>query len=123
MNPYDKLVSTSRKVVLVSYALLLVMFTYVTVIAPPMERDPNYVTWMMHLLPLLIFLPGMLRGSHRTFIYLCFMLLIYFMLAVANAFLPEYGWYPWVEIVLTVVLFVSAMMHSRWLQGQNNYAG
>lgn len=120
MNPFDQLVSTSRKVVFASYILLLLMYTYVSIIVPPMERDANYVVWLMHLLPLIIFLPGMLRSSSRTYIYLCFMLLIYFMLSVANAFLPEYGWHPWVEILLLLILFISAMMHARWLQGQQN---
>lgn len=118
MNSQDKLVKLSRQLVFGSYALLLLFFTYMTIIAPPMEREANYVIWLMHILPLILFLPGMLRGNARTFIYLCFLLLFYFALSVANTFLPDYGWYPWVETALIIVLFLSVMMHTRWSQRQ-----
>jgi uncharacterized membrane protein len=117
---HDKLAASSRTVVLVTYVVLLLLFTYTTIIVPPLQREPSYLVLMMHLLPLLLFLPGMLRGNPRSYIKLCFILLLYFMLSVANMFIPEYGWYPWLETAVLVVLFVAAMMHARWRQRQLN---
>ena len=119
MNSTDKLVKLAHRLVFGSYTLLLLLFTYMTIVAPPMGREANYVIWLMHILPLILFLPGMLRANTRLLIYLCFVLLFYFMLSVANMFMPEYGWYPWLETVLIVVLFVSAMMYSRWIARQS----
>merc|ERR1711916_414911 len=80
----------------------------------------------MQWLPLLIFAPGLIqRTQHRTYTWLCFVVLIYF-----TAFVVEVGspLRQWTDIIAasTAVLFVSAMLTSRytqhWLFEANNPA-
>ena len=65
----------------VSYWLLLasLLFTGVTTATPNILLVPT-------LLPLLLFLPGMIRRQPRSFAYLCFVALLYFTVIVTNLF-------------------------------------
>ncbi len=67
-------------------------------------------------LPLLIFLPGLLQKSYRTYNWMCFVILWYFTWAVTNVMSPLFKWSDAVALSLTVILFISAMMTSRWQQ-------
>lgn len=70
----------------------------------------------IHLVPLLMFVPGLMQRRPRVFAWLCFVILLYFCQGVMNAFaLPELlGKIGMVETVLCVVLFCSAMMAARY---------
>ena len=60
-------------------------------------------------LPLIGFAPGVMRENRRALAFMCFVLLIYFTLAVVM-------WTPqsWLSMALIVTLFTSAMTHIRW---------
>ncbi len=78
-----------------------------------LARSAPAVIWIAKLLPLLLFVPGILRDNLRSFIWLCFISLGYFALLVERAFV-----YPgdvWVLLGLSavVVLFVAAMLYVR----------
>jgi len=45
-----------------------------------------WIVWLAYCLPLLIFLPGMLRDKLRSYIWLCFISLLYFTRLVVNLF-------------------------------------
>jgi uncharacterized membrane protein len=112
-SPYQQLAAHSRKVVIFSYALLLLLFTINTLITPSCERQPNTSIWVLHCLPLLIFLPGIIKHSLRGLAWMCFVLLGYFMAAVLGAFTcPSY----WVSLELAVIvcLFIASMFNIRW---------
>lgn len=83
-----------------------------------LQVESRVVIWMIQVLPLLIFLPGMMRGSYKTYLWLCFALLIYFTVAVANVVHPRAGWLDVTEVILTLVLFIQAMLFARWQQRQ-----
>ncbi|HVK98857.1 MAG TPA: DUF2069 domain-containing protein [Dongiaceae bacterium] len=70
-----------------------------------------------HLIPLLAFLPGLLKRRPRTHIWLCFFVLLYFCEGVLSAFrLPHIvGVLGLLEAVLTSGLFVTAMLAARFL--------
>ncbi len=102
----------ARTTVLVCFSALLVLFTVLTLI----QTDPKWKLWLVQIVPLVIFVPGLWRGYHRTYSWLCFVILLYFTWSVANVISPLAFWRDYLVVTLSVILFVSAMMASRWRQ-------
>lgn len=102
----------ARTLVLVCYAGLLLLFTALTLFHP----DPNWALWIAQVVPLLIFAVGLVRGHHRTYSWLCFVVLLYFTWSVTNVMSPFAYWRDYLVLLITVILFISAMMASRWRQ-------
>lgn len=102
----------ARALVLGSYAGLLLLFTLLALITP----EQSWKLWLVQILPLVIFVPGLWRGYHRTYSWICFVVLIYFTWSVTNLISPLAYWRDVVVVVLSVTLFISAMMASRWRQ-------
>ena len=73
-----------------------------------------WIIWLFKLLPLLLFLPGMLRGNLRSFIWLCFVSLGYFMVLVERLFAQPDSLLAGIGMVAVVILFTAAMLHVRW---------
>lgn len=67
-------------------------------------------------IPLLLFIPGVWIGHHRTYSWLCFVILFYFTAFVVEAMSPFATLADYLATGLTVVLFLAAMMASRWRQ-------
>lgn len=99
-----------------SYIALLVEIALNTFVWHQEGRQGSITIWLIRSLPLLAFMPWLLRRNHRAMIWLCFLLLLYFLVAVPNAMSPIGVWINHVEAWLVVVLFVSSMMYSRWIQ-------
>ena len=108
-----------KYVTLISVLLLALQLSYNTLLAPPINKLPDTIIWLIQVLPLLVMVPGLLRGGHRSFALLCFLCMMYFMAAVINAFTPGYTWPPYVEISLIVIMFVSAMLYARYVRRVN----
>ena len=77
-------------------------------------RDAPWVVFVVKLVPLLIFLPGMLRDGLRSYVWLCFVSLLYFVLLVERVFAEPAGMAGWIGLVSVVLLFSSAMLYVRW---------
>ena len=110
---YRQLASISQRIVLVCYAALLFIFVYSTLLMPSCNRQPNLFLAIVHLVPMLCFLPGMLRHNVRSYVWLCFLSLGYFVVAVGNAF----GCSTFVNIlepVLLVLMFSAGTLFVRW---------
>ncbi|RLQ21975.1 DUF2069 domain-containing protein [Seongchinamella sediminis] len=73
-----------------------------------------WIIWLAVLLPLLIFLPGMLQDNLRTFIWLCFVCLLYFMRLVVDLFENPADPLAISGMIAVVLLFCSGMMYVRW---------
>jgi len=123
-----------KAVVLAAVGALMLLLSYNTLIAPPvllldavsgktMAKQPDPIIWAIQLLPLAILLPGLIRGGHRSYALLCFVVMIYFMAAVINVFTPGYTWPPYVEIALVVVIFVAALLYARYVRRGKLAAG
>ncbi len=82
------------------------------------QRDEGFKVgiFLFQTLPLLAFLPGMIQGAYRTYSWLCFILLFYFIFAVQSVFSSIRSGSDFIFIGLLVSLFISSMMMSRWLQ-------
>lgn len=65
--------------------------------------------------PLLLVLPGLLRGSHRASAWLCFLLCGYFIGAVLTASAPPPArWVGTVECLLVSTAFTAGLLATRW---------
>ena len=93
---------------------LMLSFTASTLIWVPETRVGGVGPWLVHVLPLLIFAPGLWRGAIRNQVWLCFVILLYFCGAVVNAFRPDAYIVDALEILLTVLLFCAGTGYIRW---------
>jgi uncharacterized membrane protein len=73
-----------------------------------------WILWLGKLLPLLLFLPGMLRDRLRSYIWLCFVSLLYFIALVERLFALPGNALAITGTVAVVTLFVAAMLYVRW---------
>lgn len=116
--PYFKLQYYGFRATLLLYFTLLVVIT----ISVPLRPAASVTVWLIQVVPLLLFLPGMLKKNWRTFIWLCFLLLLYFLVAVLNIFSPSVLVIDYLETALICCLFICAMLFCRWHQRYLNAA-
>ena len=85
------------------------------IILPPAKASPLLIA-LFHIIPLLLFLPGILKRKPRSYIWLCFFILLYFCEGVVSAFLLPtiQGWLGLAESLLITALFITAMYAARW---------
>jgi uncharacterized membrane protein len=101
-----------RSVFALSYLGLLGLFALLNLV----RESGSWQLWLVQTLPLAIFIPGLLRQRYRTYSWICFAILMYFTWSVTNAMAPWARWWDLLIVLLTVSIFISAMMVSRWLQ-------
>ncbi|WP_372821293.1 DUF2069 domain-containing protein [Pseudomonas parafulva] len=78
----------------------------------------------IELIPLLLLLPGMLSGSARAHAWTCFVVNIYFIKGVLAAFDPARALFGWIEVLVSLGLFVSGLLYVRWkFQFERRMAG
>ncbi len=107
-------IKLSRSLSLIGYALILAILIVTTFQFPPPEGTSLALVLGIKLLPLLILLPGMLKGTLRPYIWLCFVLLLYFTQAVLYVTQTDWYWLYTLLGVLIIVVFLTAMMHVHW---------
>jgi uncharacterized membrane protein len=73
-----------------------------------------WIIWVGKLLPLLLFLPGMLRDRLRSYIWLCFVRLLYCMALVERLFAEPGSVAAMAGMVAVVTLFIASMLYVRW---------
>lgn len=93
---------------------LLAMMVLTTVVVPSGGRAPNWTICALVSTPLLLLLWGVLRGSVTAHIWASFVSLLYFTLAVINLFSPRRSLFDGFELLLSIALFVAAMLYARW---------
>ena len=109
----------SRVVVLTSYIgliLILLASTFAsggehtegTSIAAPI------IIWLFKCLPLLMFIPGLISGSHKTASWLSYVSMIYFVLAVLLMFTSGSEIWGRLMPLVTLALFTATMLYPRW---------
>jgi uncharacterized membrane protein len=102
------------RLLLICVAMELIVLTLTTWWLHQEGRQPSLTIWLVRIVPLLVFLPGMLKRNLRSLAWLCFVVLMYFMIAVTEAMSPLRLWINYVEVVLSVAIFLTAMMTIRW---------
>lgn len=99
MQPFEySRTRLARSVVIASYVLLLLALLF----GQPLS-----------VVPLLLFAWGIATAHWRSHIWLCFVLLFYF-LASINSLAEQPSWLGYTETTLVTVLFTAAMFYCRW---------
>ncbi|WP_370981352.1 DUF2069 domain-containing protein [Agaribacterium sp. ZY112] len=76
----------------------------------------NVVLLVAQLLPLAALAPGLYSQYYRAYSWLCFVMLLYFVLAVMGAFASTASLVDYLFVLLSTALFISSMMCSRYAQ-------
>lgn len=95
------------------YAAMLALFCYWN-----LSRDSgiNWTIFSLQTLPLLALLPGLYTRYYRAFSWLCFVDLLYFVMASLGAFKSTADYLDYLFFSLTILLFCTSMFASRWAQ-------
>ncbi len=112
----NKKLQLGQKITLISYCGLLFLFTLLNFTSD----NSNVVLWLFQMFPLLIFAPLLRKPTHRTYSWLCFVSLMYFV-GIIPLLMGSWAFSYWLITLLTCSLFIGAMMSSRWLQYWNYY--
>lgn len=97
---------------LASFFALMAILALTTFWPEPVQASKTIVL-IIKLAPLALFIPGLLRGRNLTYIWACFMMMIYFAPLSVSSYL--YGW-PLTSViptVLTLVFFIAALFKLR----------
>jgi len=99
----------------VTYIAFLLLMSWLNFL----PADSSLKLWLVKILPLLIFVPGFIQKKYRTYSWLCFAILPYFIWIVPLV-MGRGNLGDWLMTLLIVVLFIASMMTSRWMQ-QDSY--
>lgn len=109
----NQLAEKSRIWVLFSFIGMFILLTGNSILFPT-EGARTWVIVLFQTLPLLLFIPGVWTRRPRSHAWLCFVSLLYFTQGVTQAFIPDHKIFGLTLSVLSIALFSSAMMFSRW---------
>ena len=104
-----RITAMTRRIALLSFVMLVL-----TQLLDSWVRQPPLIIWLMGIVPLLIFVPGLVRDAPRTYVWLCFVILMYFVILVLHLFADPHNPVAWTGMVSVVSLFIAAMMYARW---------
>ncbi len=117
-NTPPALIDLSHRAVVYLYAALLLTFTaYGFTQIPNGNLTAIIVLWLIKVLPLLIFLPGLLRRKLRTYAWLSFVVLLYFIQGVQTAFTEDARLYGIIVSGLLSLLFCALVIYIRAFRG------
>lgn len=111
-NTLPQPLRATRQLCYASYFGLLALYAWLNLSADTFSAAGLAVQWV----PLLLPLWGMLKDTYKSYNWLCFVVLAYFLFIVPNVMSDQASWSDWLQLLLTCTLFVSAMLVSRWLQ-------
>lgn len=95
------------------YYCLIAFFGFVSLQALDSVRFTTLVIWVLQILPLLPFAPGLHRRNKRICLWLSLLVLLYFIHGVQVAFDPARQLQGIIEAVLCLLLFSSLMWTIR----------
>jgi len=97
----------SQLLVLIAFYGLILTFSVKTMAAVVLGSNPAaaVAVWVFQTAPLLIFIPGLYARHLRTYAWLSFVSLLYFIPSVLTAFRPDALYYGLFLSLLSTVLF------------------
>lgn len=95
------------------FALALLLLLWNLLFAELHGARP-WVVLMIELTPLALMAPGIITGNARAHAWVCFVVNLYFIQGVLAAIDPNRMLYGWIQAILSVTLFCSALMYTRW---------
>ena len=113
INELPQNIQRTRIATLAIYYALLAYFAVNAAIVFEEIKLASLVIWMIQIIPLLLFIVGLHRAQLRSYAWLCFVVLLYFMHGVLVAFQPQRLWLGLVEVTLCSLLFVLLILFIR----------
>jgi uncharacterized membrane protein len=108
-------IEKSRRIVMLSFYALIAIFTAYGLVQ--FIREGNMVAviflWLVKVLPLLIFIPGLHKRHLRTHAWLSFVVLLYFVVNVQTAFIEHTRVYGIITTLTLSVLFYALVVFIR----------
>jgi uncharacterized membrane protein len=109
----------SRVILLMSYIGLIAILLASTLASGGEHTEGTsiaapIVLWLFKCLPLLMFIPGLVNGNHRTASWLSYVTMIYFVLAILLMFTAGVDIWGTLMPLATLVLFTAATLYTRW---------
>ena len=71
------------------------------------------VIFVLSLMPLLIFVQGIIKNKIKTLIWLSFVLLLYFTISIYKLSIPSPKLFDMIELILCVSLFICVWLNAR----------
>src|SRR5690606_39950802 len=107
-------VKASRAISLACFFGLAALLTVWNLVFADLHGARIWVVLSIQLVPLLLVAPGMISGSPRAHAWTCFIVNLYFIQGVLAAINPARAIYGWLEAIISLTLFVSALLYTRW---------
>ncbi len=104
----------SRVISLVCFFALALLLLLWNLLFAELHGARPWVVLVIELTPLVLMAPGMITGNARAHAWLCFVVNLYFIQGVLAAIDPNRMLYGWIQSILSVTLFCSALMYTRW---------
>ena len=105
--------TTSRNVVLIGYYGLILTLFFNSLSMTTGLAVTTFVIWLIQSLPLVLFLPGLHRYRIRSYAWLSFVVLMYFVHGVLTAFTPGRLLTGLAEVFFCCLLFVALIVYIR----------
>ena len=102
-----------RKSLLTAYYALLGYFVISAAMVFGEFRPASLVIWLIQATPLLIFARGLHYANLRTYGWVSFVILLYFMHGVLIAFQPGQFWLGLIESLMCTLIFVLLILFIR----------
>ena len=107
-------VKISRTISMVSFVALAALLLVWNLAFAELYGARTWVVISIQLIPLLLVAPGMIGGSPRAHAWTCFIVNLYFIQGVLAAIDPARMIYGWLEAIISLTLFISALLYTRW---------
>ena len=114
MTALEKRAAFAGALMKISYIGFLITLTLGTWVWVQEGRQPRITIWVIRVAPMLMFAPGIFKAQLRAIAWMCFASLLYFVMAVTEAFSSLAIWFNYIELGMVVVLFCSATVFIRW---------
>lgn len=117
--PEPAIIAQSHRAVIGSYAALLAVFTLYGLwqLMTGDNAVAVVVLWLIKTLPLAIFIPGLRARKLRTFAWLSFVSLLYFIQSVQTAFTVDARAYGILVTLIIACLFCALVVYIRSFRG------
>ena len=72
------------------------------------------IFWLLKCIPLLLFIPGIIKKSHHAASWLSYMAMFYFVVIIATGA----GIWMWLQVLTIALMFIAALMFTRWKKAE-----
>jgi|GEM_PF-2374853 len=106
-----------RAAQLMAVFLLILLMSFFQLALP---GGPVYKIWLMQVLPLLILIPGIYQLKRRSFQFMGFVILLYFIRSITNVLAGDPAFIDYGILGLSILIFFLSLMASRVLTSNSH---